>query len=303
MAETTGIAWTDATFNPWIGCTRVSPGCDHCYAAVSRPARAMNIEWGSGKVRHRTSASNWAKPLRWQRLAEKGLMPDGKTPTNGRRPRVFCASLADVFDNEVPSEWRSDLFRLIAKTPSLDWLILTKRIGNAAKMLHTMVVDAPPLPNVWLGASIVNQEEADRDIRKLFATPAAKWFVSYEPALGPVDWTLAFFGYCPEHDFHSGFCTERHHAGVRHLSLIIVGGESDQGAHKARPFDIEWARQTIAQCKAAGVPVFMKQCGSNPVSHSTSPHDQRLHQVVLRDRAGADPAEWPEDLRVQQWPA
>lgn len=289
MAETTGISWCDSTFNPFIGCTKVSPGCDGCYAAVSTPARTFGVKWGAGEARRRTSPSNWQKPIRWNALAEHGLMPDGKTPTNGRRPRVFCASLADVFDNEVDPSWRWDLFDMIRKTTNLDWLLLTKRIGNVQKMVG--MGDAgdggkPLPPNVWLGASIVNQEEADRDIPKLLATPAAVRFVSYEPALGPVEWTnvagksaLAYqiFGLEP-----------------RRLNWVIVGGESSQPGHPARPFDIKWARDTVRQCREAGVAVFFKQTGSNAIADGK--------RISLRDRSGSDLDELPPDLRVQEFP-
>lgn len=260
MAEITGIAWTDSTFNPWIGCTKVGPGCDHCYAeAFDKRHRWKGAEhWGAGVPRMRTSASTWAKPLAWNRAREK----------DGKPHRVFCASLADVFDNEVPQEWRTDLFRMIAKTPYLTWQLLTKRIGNAQKMLRTMLVDHPFLPNVWIGATIVNQDEADRDIPKLLATPAAVRFVSYEPALGPVDWT-AWPG----------------------IDWIIIGGESGP---KARPFIWDWGRNTIAQCRKIGAAPFMKQTGTD---HAL------LYERVQNDRAGADPAEWPIDLRIQEFPA
>ena len=260
MAETTGIAWTDSTFNPWIGCTKVGPGCDHCYAEAldKRHKWGGATHWGPGVPRQRTSAENWKKPLAWNRAREK----DGKTH------RVFCASLADVFDNEVPQEWRTDLFRLMAKTPYLTWQVLTKRIGNAKAMLHTMLLDHVMLPNVWIGATIVNQEEADRDIPKLLATPAAKRFVSYEPALGPVDWTK-----------------------FRGLDWIIIGGES---SNAARRFDWEWARSTITHCRIIGARPFMKQTGTDLTM---------LYERVQKDRNGADPAEWPADLRVQEFPA
>ncbi len=251
MAEITGIAWTDSTFNPWIGCTKVSPGCDHCYAeALDKRHRWQgDTHWGPGKPRMRTSAANWAKPRAWN----KARLKDGKTH------RVFCASLADVFDNEVPTEWRKDLFTLMWETPALTWLVLTKRIGNAKHMLPFT-----KLRNMWLGATIVNQEEADRDVPKLLETPAAKRFVSYEPALGPVDW-----------------------AKYPGIDWIIVGGESTQGA-KARPFNVEWAYRTIADANYIGAKPFVKQLGS---------------LQGFKDRAGSDPAEWPEDLRVQAFPA
>ena len=127
MAENSKIAWTDHTFNPWIGCTKVGRGCDGCYAEVwdARYGGALGSpHWGPGAPRRRTTVQNWNKVRRWERDAK----------ASGQRPRVFCASLADVFDNEVPHEWRADLWALIADCPSLDWIIVTKRVGNVAKM-------------------------------------------------------------------------------------------------------------------------------------------------------------------------
>ena len=258
MAEVTGISWTDSTFNPWIGCTKVGPGCDHCYAeALDKRHRWQgDTHWGAGKPRMRTSVSNWKKPLAWNRAREK----DGKTH------RVFCASLADVFDNEVPNAWRDDLWDLIIETPRLTWLLLTKRIGNAKDMLP-WPVHCDTAPNVWIGATIVNQAEADRDLPKLLATPAAVRFVSYEPALGPVDWTR-FEG----------------------IDWIIIGGES---SNAARRFDWNWARSTIEQCRVIGAAPFMKQTGTDMAL---------LYERMQKNRNGADPAEWPEDLRVQEFP-
>ena len=267
MAETTGIAWTDSTFNPWIGCTKVGPGCDHCYAEAldKRHRWGGATHWGSGVARKRTGEAYWRQPLTWNR----------KAVASGKPWRVFCASLADVFDNEVPLRWRQDLMDLVADTPALTWLFLTKRIGMARRMLSdssdhrsfflTANDDYKPPANLWIGATIVNQEEADRDVPKLLATPAVKRFVSYEPALGPVDWTQ-----WPGIDW------------------IIVGGESTQGGGKAREFKIEWADNTIAQSRRILAAPFVKQLGS---------------RQGLKDRAGADPAEWPIYLRRQEFPA
>jgi protein gp37 len=242
MAETTKIEWTDATFNPWMGCTRVSLGCDHCYAATATPIRTMGITWGPGEDRKRTSAGNWDQPLRWNAQHAEFFA------RTGRRRRVFCASLADVFDNEVPAEWRADLFRVIALTPHLDWLLLTKRIGNAAAMIDAamraigdVAWAREPWRNVWLGATIVNQEEADRDIPKLLATPAHLHFLSMEPLLGPVS-LHRFMG--------QGFGPAP--------SWVIVGGESGPGA---RPMHPEWARSLRDQCAAVDVSFLFKQWG------------------------------------------
>lgn len=251
MAENTKIEWADHTFSPWTGCTKVSPACDHCYAE-GWAKRSGHVKWGSGQPRRRTSDANWRMPLKWSREAER----------TGVRPRVFCASLADVFDNEVDPAWRADLFRLIADTPKLDWLLLTKRIGNA----RTMMADALhlessanldgriwPLPNVWLGATVVNQEEADRDIPKLLAVPAAKRFLSIEPMLGPM---LLPFERLREWN-RIALLNQQEHA-VSRIDWVIVGGESGPGA---RPMSPDWARSIRDQCEEAGVPFLFKQWG------------------------------------------
>lgn len=144
MAENSAIEWTDHTFNPWIGCTKVSPGCDHCYAEARMDTRLHRVNWGAGQPRRLTKT--WGDPVRWNKAHEAFFAK------HGRRQRVFCASLADVFDNEVPENWRIDLFALIEQTPQLDWLLLTKRIGNAAKYLPWSACSAP-WPNVWIGAT------------------------------------------------------------------------------------------------------------------------------------------------------
>lgn len=236
MAEQSAIEWTDATFNPWIGCTKISPGCAGCYAEQRMDTRLHVVQWGAGQPRKRTSASNWREPVKWNAQHAEFFAQ------HGRRRRVFCASLADVFDNEVDREWRDDLATLILNTPHLDWLLLTKRIGNAGAMLGEMFLDGPPA-NIWLGATIVNQEEADRDIPKLLATPAAVRFLSMEPLLGPVSLdTFPIYGEDEKPLLH----------------WIIVGGESGRGARKMRP---EWARSLRDQCASANVPFLFKQWG------------------------------------------
>ncbi|MBL9047855.1 MAG: DUF5131 family protein, partial [Tabrizicola sp.] len=184
MGENSGIEWTHHTFNPWIGCTKVSPGCDHCYAEAwdARGLQGGATRWEPHASRTRTSTANWQKPLAWNRKAAE----------EGRRYRVFCASLADVFDNHgsITSGWRGDLWHLIARTPHLDWLLLTKRPQNIAKMLpdgYGAPAWGDGWPNVWLGTTVENQVEADRRIPHLLATPARVRFLSCEPLLGPVN--------------------------------------------------------------------------------------------------------------------
>jgi len=248
MAETSKIEWTDATFNPWVGCTKISPACDHCYAE-GWAKRAGNPELWQGE-RRRTSAVNWRMPVKLNALAV----------TEGRRLRVFCASLADVFDNQVPADWREDLWALIRATPMLDWQLLTKRPQNIGKMLPADWGQG--WPNVWLGTTVENQAEADRRIPHLLATPAAVRFLSCEPLLGPVDLRHmdqdifdavgdALTGKWRWRDGPTRQETPR-------INWVIAGGESGPGA---RPMHPDWARSLRDQCAAAGVAFHFKQWG------------------------------------------
>ena len=258
MAEHSTIEWTDSTFNPWMGCTRVSPACDDCYAARSTPARTLGVAWGPGEPRRRTSAATWALPKRWNDAHTEFFAQ------HGRRRRVFCASLADVFDNEVPTEWRDDLWRLIEATPHLDWLLLTKRVGNVQHMVWPRWMQAGFPAHVRIGATMVNQPEVDRDARKLLALPACGHFVSYEPALEPIDLTPWLRPYCdagsrPHPDGGGTTCPRCGGAGgCGGLSWVIAGGESGP---RARPTHPDWFRSLRDQCAAAGVPFLFKQWG------------------------------------------
>ena len=259
MSENTNIEWCDSTFNPFIGCTKVSPGCDNCYAEKLMDHRMHKVVWGAGQERVRTSAANWRKPLAWNAAA------DAFMAAHGRRQRVFCASLADVFDNEVDPQWRRDLFDLIELTPNLDWLLLTKRIGNVARMVadarsHDWLAGQR---NVMLGATIVNQAEADRDIPKLLAVPAARRFLSMEPLLGPVNLTAIPMSGGGHHEFDPIITANvlrraKAYPPLPSLDWVIVGGESGPGA---RPMSPDWARNLRDQCAAAGVPFLCKQWG------------------------------------------
>jgi len=235
MAENSKIEWTTHTFNPWIGCQKVSPGCDHCYAeAMSN--RYRWTEWGPHGERKRTSAANWRKPLAWAKAARGA----------SERPRVFCASLADVFDNQVPEAWRSDLFDLIDETPELDWLLLTKRPENAYRMiLRSIGVRDWPWRNIWLGTTAEDRAHYDRRWARLREIPARVRFISYEPAIGPLnrphDWDMSG----PKPDW------------------IICGGESGPGA---RMMDAKWARDVRDACERSGIAFFMKQMtGKKPI--------------------------------------
>ncbi|CAG9165657.1 hypothetical protein LMG23994_00772 [Cupriavidus pinatubonensis] len=242
--------------------------------------RLHQVQWGPGAERRRTSVANWRKPLQWNKAHAEFFAQ------HGRRQRVFCASLADVFDKAVEPGWRLDLLQLIADTPQLDWLLLTKRIGNAHAMLDSALAELShgltrwacvPWPNVWLRATICNQTEADRDIPKLLATPAAVRFLSLEPLLGPVTIRQHLMagdhpGLCAACGKGHGFtrcpnygrvATTRENCNgfVRAdfaIGWVIVGGES--GA-SARPMHPDWARSLRDQCAAAGVPFLFKQWG------------------------------------------
>ena len=185
--------------------------------------------------------------------------------THGRRQRVFCASLADVFDNAVLERWRQGLFELIEATPDLDWLLLTKRIGNVAAMTDFAWGTRDWPANVWLGATIVNQTEADRDIPKLLATQGPRRrFLSMEPLLGEVDISWALSGPVT---MAEGFLRRGHFAPgmetLRPLDWVIAGGEGGAGA---RPMHPDWARSLRDQCEITNVPFLFKQWGEHSLS-------------------------------------
>ena len=303
MGENSKIEWCDATFNPWIGCQKVSRGCDLCYAEDLMATRYKRVEWGQRRTdatepsvgtRVRTSSANWKLPGRWNKAAAANQEAWERAPMTSRslqrppRPRVFCASLADWLDNQVPESWREDLACQIDATPNLDWLLLTKRPENIRRMMplfrspgEKRVVESwPRNKNVWLGTSIENRSVLHR-IDALRSNPAVVRFLSIEPLLedlGTIDLT-----------------------GIH---WVIVGGESGRGA---RPCDLAWIRSIRDQCRAAGVPVFVKQLGANPsatlAESGTDPgDDDNIERLKLSDKKGGDWEEWPSDLRVREFP-
>ena len=244
MADTTAIEWADATFNPWIGCTRVSPACDNCYAATSTPARTRGMKWVTGEPRQRTTVSNWYQPIKWHKKALK----------TGIRPKVFCASLADVFDTEVDLSWRIDLFQLILITPMLDWLLLTKRPAVAKKWFTSEVRSHIPekltshWDNVWLGTTVENQEMVDVRIPHLMQTPnVEKRFLSVEPLLEAVNLKLDYY------------LTELP-SSAKGIDWVIVGGESGPNF---RPIQTEWIEDIGFECMNMDVAFFVKQMSGN----------------------------------------
>ena len=254
MGENSKIEWTDHTFNPWIGCTKISAGCANCYALDLMETRYKRVKWGPQGTRKRTSEANWRKPLAWNRQAER----------DGVRRKVFCASLADVFeDREELAPWRADLFRLIEQTRQLDWLLLTKRPENVNQMIgratgrpaSAWLADCH---HIWLGTSVEDQQRADERIPHLLRVPAKVHFLSCEPLLGPLD--IAF--YLESHDTGGDYTNT--------VSWVIAGGES---GHVTRPAQPNWFRAIRDACQAAGTPYFHKQNGEWIGGYSDLPHD------------------------------
>jgi len=367
MGETTGISWTDSTFNPWIGCAKVSPGCTNCYAEVLNKRFGKDV-WGVGKPRQRTTPANWRNPLAWNKAAA----------ASGKRHLVFCASMADWLDPEVPVEWLADLLVLIAATPALTWQLLTKRpelwrqrVTAAGAVMtgpwvdHWLAGTAPA--NVWIGTTVEDQRRADERIPALLTIPARVRFLSMEPLLEQVDLGLWLGDYdchacnrrfwgddgnsiglkavgfrcdedctntdgtcecsvevCPHCQTDNGDGNSNATVGPRSESdeeyhptgihWVIVGGES---GHHARWFNVDWARSIVQQCKTYGVAVFVKQLGAMPFLEPPvswlveEGSDYKNRYLIdeegrawprLDDKGGANPAEWPADLRVQEFP-
>lgn len=229
MAENSKIEWCDHTFNPWLGCTKVSDGCKNCYAEALMDKRFGRVVWGPGPkgVRVRTGAHYWKQPLLWNKRAEQ----------EGQRARVFCASLADWAeikpDQYEMYQWRRDLYELIEATPYLDWLMLTKRMECVKDILPLRWLSDGIPDNMWMGTSVENQEQYN--LRSKYLSYFPKTFYSMEPLLGPVEMDAGDL-----------------------VDWVIVGGES--GSH-ARPMDPEWVRALRDQCLAADIPYFFKQWG------------------------------------------
>lgn len=321
---TTGIEWTDETWNPVVGCTKVSQGCKHCYAKTIHDMRHKAHREGK-KV-----APQYAHPFETVQL-----MPDRlDAPLRRRRPtKYFVNSVSDLFHEDVPDEYLDRVFGIMAQASRHVFQILTKRpermqeysagmaalspkertrrivrsmyAGHPAQAIATAVVPddhvgdlAWPLPNVWLGTSVEDQKAADERIPLLLQTSAAVRFLSCEPLIGAVDLTRWFDGNpaCPKYSVdclsEDGDC----HDACEDLGLhwVIVGGES---GHGARACNVQWIRELVAACGFAGVPCFVKQLGSRPVfGEGPAPHIQQ------RDRKGGNIDEWPTDLRVRQFP-
>lgn len=349
MGADTKIQWCDFTFNPWEGCTKVSPGCLNCYAETrnARFGGGTPPNWGKGKPRRLTSDKNWNEPVRWNRAAAEAMNEYEKHKTlhggipqysEPRRPRVFCASLADWLDDEVPITWFKNLLFLIYSTPFLDWLLLTKRPENWRKRMDQMRLDRSGLfeawllewymaggqllggacdgeiceapANVWFGVSAESQEWLNRRISDFINVPARVRFVSFEPLIGPaflpreISRTTDFLG--------NGDVITRVVKTSEKIHWAIMGGES--GFDGTRPCNIDWIRELVAQCRSIGVTPFVKQLGSRPYSLQ-KPVDVQHHSLLnmyvppvwehhlqLEDKKGGEITEWPEDLRIREFP-
>ena len=301
MGEASKIEWTDHTYNPWWGCARVSPGCECCYAETFAK-RTGHAVWGVAAERRFFGEKHWNEPRRWDREAAAA----------GRRARVFCASMADVFEErpDLIAE-RRKLWDLVGETPHLDWLLLTKRPANIRKMVpRGWFWDRWPR-NVWVGTTVEDQRRADERIPVLLEVPAPVRFLSCEPLLDAVDLTRVRKMEGSElriNALRSPLDTfgQRARQVHREIDWVIVGGESGPGA---RDFELQWARRIVADCRGSGVPVFVKQLGARPISESDDDRRfvgdmnlPRRFRLILADRKGGDERDWPEDLRVREFP-
>lgn len=295
MGETT-IEWCHFTHNPWIGCTKISMGCQKCYASVDTYARVSASRglplWGPGSTRHRTSAANWKKPFAWDRKAVDARVDAKMDGLPYERPRVFCASLCDIFEDHPSLDaYRADLWPIIEKCRELDWMLLTKRPQNILRMVPEKWRTEWPR-HVWVGTSVENQDAANERIPWLLKVPARVRFLSMEPLLGPVDLMAAW-----------GDAIRAPLAVAQTIDLVIVGGESGPSA---RSFDLAWARQIRDDARAMRIAYFFKQAGANAVD-SDAPDPPGLirggpMELNLLERKGGELSELPPDLRLREMP-
>ena len=270
MPEQTKIPWTDSIFNPWLGCTHVSPGCKHCYAeSMNRHYGWNGGTWGPSAPRKVTAETNWRVPLRWDREAAQGFQ--GKS---GPRRLVFGGDLCDIFDDLGPSVARENLWSLIRGTTHLTWQLLTKRPENFQRFLPSDWGNG--YENVWLGVTVDDREHGYPRVDHLRETPARVRFLSCEPLLEDIG------------DIDLGG-----------IDSVIVGGESGQ---QARPFDLGWARTLKANCERSGVAFFFKQLGKLPRDHGREFSIEQPQPNGKRDLHGVCRENFPRDLDIQEWP-
>lgn len=268
------IQWTDHSLNFWWGCLKVSPGCERCYAETFSKRVGRNI-WGPAQTTDRWRTKGpWYDIRKWDVAATKA----------GIRQKVFVMSMGDFFEDhpQLPP-WRQEACQILEDLQSLDIQLLTKRPENVLQMVPDHWVKNWP-PHIWIGTSVENQATADERIPELANIPAAVHFLSCEPLLERIE----LFNV-------DGEISQRaspHLYSAELLDWIIIGGES---GHGARPFDLGWAYDLVAQCQSVGIPVFVKQLGSNPIGHSGQ-------NYPITDSKGGDMGEWPSELRIREFP-
>lgn len=293
MSDRTAIAWTEATWSPVTGCTRISSGCDNCYIERTPPFRMTHRQFD-----HPGTGGTTGVTLHPDRLDQ---------PHHWRKPRrIFVCSMADLFHDNVPDEHIAAVWVTMMLTPRHTYQVLTKRHARlrtllsspdfprlvAAAARHRWDRDARlraalgwvwtvdgttprvwPLPNVWVGVSAEDQQWADIRITALLRTPAAVRWVSAEPLLGPLELRHHLTGHCTLHDFAGGYCVQRHHPGVQHLHWVVAGGESGPGA---RPMHPDWVRKLRDDCASWHVPFFFKQWGAWAPPEQCGVHNGRV---------------------------
>jgi protein gp37 len=335
MSENSNIEWTDHTWSPWDGCTKVSPGCKNCYAEARDKRHLIEDvdHWGKGAPRR--LRKDWNSPIKWNKEAvcvkcgkawpDRGMHPDcdGKSQ-DFRRQRVF-PSLCDWLDEEVPNLWLGRFLSLVNATPNLTWQLLTKRPELFESRMKAVAGEEMPWAilarrwldgnspsNVWVGTSVEDQEWADKRVPALLRIPAQIRFLSVEPLLDPVD--LLFI------DKSDGMIVEK----MEPVDWVIVGGESGIGA---RPCNVDWVRSIVIQCAYAGVPCFVKQLGARVIDRNDRgfegdngpsgwPMDTEISDTIepgvyqgkpilvrLKHPKGGDPSEWPEEFKVREVPS
>lgn len=308
MSAGTSIEWTDASWNPTRGCTRVSEGCRNCYAERMAARMSGPGQWGEGFAKR--------SPHRWTGKVEL-IRSKLEEPLGWRKPqRIFVNSMSDLFHESLPDHAIAQVFAVMEMASRHTFQILTKRpermlrwVSNYKAAIDRMADHPEPegglymsrYSHIWLGVSVEDQATADARIPFLLQTPAAVRWVSYEPALGPVDFGRYYFTTLPgreARDYPFPQLAEEHRTKwIDLLDWIVVGGESGPGA---RPFNVAWARSTIRQCREANAAPYVKQLGARPFCDPTTPIPS--DRSPLRNRKGGDMAEWPEDLRVREFP-
>lgn len=275
MGEKTKIAWCDSTWNPWRGCCKIASGCQNCYAERQAARNPVVLgHWGLDAHRVIAKESYWRLPYRWDIIAAASSKPHS----------VFCGSLMDVFEDRSDLEvHRTRALGLASICCHLTWLFVTKRPEVAAEYSQWFADNR----HFWLGYSASDQTSLDAGMPHLLRVPGRR-FLSLEPLLGPVSFRWA--SWSKPAVFSDGCTTEGYLDGLRNIHAVIVGGESGPNA---RPCNVDWIRSIVRQCVAAGVPVMVKQLGAHPMRSDA----KGVYRTYTTDRAGADPAEWPEDLR------